>query len=73
MNGSLIHRSFVRIQDHALIVSDVRGYGNTEVNFDMHGGTVAGALRLGGLDTHRVTMSGGSVLGDFAARLATLR
>jgi hypothetical protein len=43
------------------------------VNFDMHGGTVAGALRLGGLDTHRVTMSGGSVLGDFAARLATLR
>jgi hypothetical protein len=65
VNGNLIYGSFVRIQDQALILGDVRGYGNTNVNLDMRGGTVAGALQLGGLDDHRVTMSGGSILGGF--------
>lgn len=65
VNGSLIYGSFVRIQDHALILGDVRGFGNTNVNLEMRGGTVAGALRLGGLDDHRVNMSGGSILGGF--------
>lgn len=63
VNGNLSYGSFVRIQDHALILGDVRNYGYTNVNLDMRGGTVMGALRLGGLDDHRLTMSGGSILG----------
>jgi len=65
VNGSVIYGGFVRIEDQALILGDVRGYGNTNVNLDMRDGTVAGALRLGGLDDHRVNISGGSILGGF--------
>jgi hypothetical protein len=65
VNGNLRYGNYVRIQDQALILGDVAGYGNTNVTLDMRGGTVAGALRLGGLDDHLVTMSGGSILGGF--------
>jgi hypothetical protein len=65
VNGNLIYANFVRIQDQALIHGDVQGAFNATMTLDMRGGTVAGALRLGGLDDHRVNMSGGSILGGF--------
>jgi hypothetical protein len=63
VNGNLIYGSYVRIQDQALIRGDIRNQGFTNVNLDMRGGTVAGTLSLGGLDDHRITLTGGSILG----------
>jgi hypothetical protein len=63
VNGNLVYGNYVRIQDDALILGDVRDQGFTNVNLDMRGGTIAGSVALGGLDGHRIALTGGSILG----------
>ncbi|WP_157995287.1 PEP-CTERM sorting domain-containing protein [Peristeroidobacter soli] len=63
VNGNVTLGGFMRVQDQALILGDVRGQGFTTLNLDLRGGTIVGAVALGGADFHRITMSGGAILG----------
>jgi hypothetical protein len=65
VNGNVQFPGWVRMSGNSVIAGNVTTAFNSDINFNIDGGTVEGYIQLAGYDNHIVNVDGGSILGGF--------
>ena len=63
VDGNVTFAGYAQMSGNSIITGNVGPLINSNINFNLSGGTVQGSLALGGYDDHIVNISGGSILG----------
>ncbi len=66
INGTIQHAGFLRIEDQATVLGDIRDTGSYRL--DMMGGEVAGTVHMHHINGYMLNMEGGAILGGVDAR-----
>jgi hypothetical protein len=72
VDGNVTFPGYVQMSGNSVITGNVNALINSNVNFNIDGGTVEGFIQLAGYDDHIVNVNGGSILGGLRSGVALI-